>query len=309
MGGFIGASEKGETTTMGRGGSDLTATLVGAAISAEEVQVWKDVDGMLTCDPKILPGGRRLKSISYAEAAAMAQAGARILHPETVTPVIRQRIPIVIRNSRRPNVEGTAIVSWTPPAADPVKCISTKQNLTVLEIPSNTASEAEVTADALENLCQRHDVAIEFSGIAGNTLFLAVKCSDRLESLAHSSDAGLSGLEARVHSNSALITLVGEKINSTPGLLARVVAVLRNFPVVCIPDSESGLKLSLIVPQAAMKQSVELLHREFFDRVDSAVFAETESPAPVLQSTRARTVNIERRLWPLLGSQPIPGQS
>jgi aspartokinase len=145
----------------------------------------------------------------------------------------------------------------------------------VLEIRSNTPGEVEAMAGSLKSLSERHNVPVEFTSSAGNVLFLGVKNSSRLESLAHFEDADLTCLEARVHSDSVLITLVGQGINSTPGVLARAVAVLRNFPVVCIPDSESGLKLSLIVPQAEMKKSIELLHREFFQHVDPTVFVES----------------------------------
>jgi aspartate kinase len=272
MGGFIGATEQGATTTMGRGGSDLTATLIGAGISAEEVQVWKDVDGMLTCDPKVMPGGYRLKTISYAEAAAMAKSGAKLLHPDTVSPVIRQRIPIVIRNSRRPDIEGTSIVPSAQSGTNPVKSISCKQDLTILELQSNMAG-------ILESLCARHNVPVEFSAVTGSSFFLGVKNSTRLESLAASLESDLGCVEARVHSNSAVITLVGQGIISAPGLIGRVVVTLKTVPVVCIPDSESGLKLSLIVPQKVMQRSIELLHREFFQRVDPALFACVTDPA------------------------------
>ena len=104
---------------------------------------------MLTCDPKVMPGGYRLKTISYAEAAAMAKAGAKLLHPETVSPVIRQRIPIVIRNSRRPEIEGTSIVPSAQSGTNPVKCISCKSDLTVLEVRSNMAVFWKACASAI----------------------------------------------------------------------------------------------------------------------------------------------------------------
>src|SRR5580658_8519470 len=109
MGGFIGSTAKGVTTTLGRGGSDLTASLVGAGISADEIQIWTDVDGILTCDPRVLSGGYRLRSVGYEEAAELARLGAKVLHPATVEPAVRQGIPITIRNSRRPELEGTYI--------------------------------------------------------------------------------------------------------------------------------------------------------------------------------------------------------
>ncbi len=115
MGGFIGSTEDGVTTTLGRGGSDFTASIVGAGIGAEEIQIWTDVDGMLTADPTILPGGHRVKTISFAEAAELAYFGAKVLHPATVVPAIEKNIPVLILNSRRPEVPGTRIVSEAVP--------------------------------------------------------------------------------------------------------------------------------------------------------------------------------------------------
>ena len=114
MGGFIGATEDGVATTLGRGGSDYTAAIVGAAIGAEEIQIWTDVDGMLTCDPRLVPDGHCLQSISYGEAEDLAKSGAKVLHPATVAPAVWQRIPIVIRNSRNRGAQGTRIIAESP---------------------------------------------------------------------------------------------------------------------------------------------------------------------------------------------------
>ncbi len=111
MGGFIAANEDGVTTTLGRGGSDYTASIVGAGIGADEIQIWTDVDGMLTADPTVLPGAHRVKVCSFTEAAELAYFGAKVLHPATVLPAIEKNIPVRILNSRRPEVEGTLIVS------------------------------------------------------------------------------------------------------------------------------------------------------------------------------------------------------
>ena len=208
----------------------------------------------------------------------MAKAGARLLHPETVSPLVRQRIPIVIRNSRHPNAEGTSIVATAHSGTNPVKCISAQQDLTVLEIrpvaghPKPSDATGAIAAH-LANLCARHDVPVDFTAVTPHAVFLALKNSAPLESLAYSNDAGLSGIRARVHSHAALITLVGQGIRSAPDLQARVTAALRHIPVVTIPDAESGLKLSLIVPQADMKSAIDLLHRELFASLDAAIFA------------------------------------
>ena len=125
MGGFIASTEDGVTSTLGRGGSDYTASIVGAGIGAEEIQIWTDVDGMLTSDPTILPGGYRVKQCSFAEAAELAYFGAKVLHPATVLPAIEKNIPVRILNSRRPQVEGTLITAEAPQSIepDPLDCV------------------------------------------------------------------------------------------------------------------------------------------------------------------------------------------
>ena len=142
LGGFIAADEQGVTTTLGRGGSDLSASIIGAGVNAEEIQIWTDVDGMLTSDPRIFPNGRRLPEISYAEAAELAHAGAKVLHPDTLAPALKLRIRVVIRNSRRPDRAGTRIRNGVQTQNVPVKSIACLTNLDILEIrPMTTAPE------------------------------------------------------------------------------------------------------------------------------------------------------------------------
>ena len=137
MGGFIGATEEGVTSTLGRGGSDFTAAIVGAGIGAEEIQIWTDVDGMLTADPTVMQGGFRVKTISFAEAAELAYFGAKVLHPATVVPAIEKNIPVRILNSRRPEVEGTLIVRETVHCANVAKSIACKKKITLVNIVSS----------------------------------------------------------------------------------------------------------------------------------------------------------------------------
>ena len=164
MGGFIASSASGATTTIGRGGSDLSASIVGAGISAEEIQIWTDVDGMLTTDPRIGAEFYRLRSLSYEEAAEMARAGAKVLHPDSVAPAIRQRIPIVIRNSRNPQNEGTRIVPGAS-GSGMVKSIACRPDLLVLEVPSN----------ALTQFCDGSGASPEWIGGQEDAAFLAVR--------------------------------------------------------------------------------------------------------------------------------------
>jgi len=273
MGGFIGSTEDGVTTTLGRGGSDLTAAIVGAGISAGEIQIWTDVDGMLTCDPRVLPGGYRLRSLSYEEAAALAKAGAKVLHPDTAMPAVRQRIPLVIRNSRRPEVEGTRIALSAIPCSNPVKSIACQPDLIVLEIRSKQECDYEELAAALGEMCGRYAMPPEFLYQNNETIFLALKSSTRYQNL----PIELEGcIEVRLHPRSAIITLVGEGIDGGSEVAARALVALKQIPVTIISSTRSKLAVSLIVPSAEMHRSVEILHREFFQRIDTTVFAECQ---------------------------------
>src|SRR3954462_14695665 len=136
MGGFIGSTEEGVTTTLGRRGSDFTAAIVGAGIGAEEIQIWTDVDGMLTADPTVMQGGFRVKTISFAEAAELAYFGAKVLHPATVVPAIEKNIPVRILNSRRPEVPGTIITAEGVHCQNAVKSIACKRRITTINIHS-----------------------------------------------------------------------------------------------------------------------------------------------------------------------------
>jgi aspartate kinase len=268
MGGFIGATESGATTTLGRGGSDLTASLVGAGICAEEIQIWTDVDGMLTCDPKLFEAPYRIKSISYGEAAAMAQAGAKVLHPDTIAPAIRQRVPISIRNSRRPEVEGTVIASSVEPCGSPVKSIAVKQGVTVLEMRS--PGGAGVSVENLQQLCERQGISRELLAGAEGAVYLGVKSGERYDRLR----LDMNGcVQVRLHPERAILTLVGP---SEPGadLASRVLAALRNPEAFAI----GGPSLTVVVPQRDLRKSVAALHRELFAQVDRGVFAEVERP-------------------------------
>jgi aspartate kinase len=303
LGGFIGSTKDGVTTTLGRGGSDLTASIVGAGISADEIQIWTDVDGMLTCDPRVFQGGYRLRSLSYQEAAALAGSGARVLHPDTVTPAIRQRIPLVIRNSRRPEMEGTRIVPAVPPCSNPVKAIACKPDLTVLEIrPKDERDPAELAA-ALGEMCARYGMPAEFLCQNERTIFLALKSSTRYRDL----PIELGGcVEVRLHTRSAVLTLVGEGIDGTAEVVARSMAALKQIPVTILSSTRSRLAVSLIVPATEMQRSVEMLHREFFKQIDPVVFAECQSqgvenaqPSSTFTEPGASAAGASRRFRPL----------
>src|SRR6202011_2502293 len=134
MGGFVGANRAAITTTIGRGGSDFSAAIFGAGLGAERIEIWTDVDGILTTDPRICPDARRIKVISFDEAAELAYFGAKVLHPATVLPAIQKNIPVYVLNSRNPSCEGTKITARTPPSKNIFKAIAVKKRITIVDV-------------------------------------------------------------------------------------------------------------------------------------------------------------------------------
>jgi aspartate kinase len=213
MGRFIGATEDAVPTTLGRGGSDYTAAIVGAALAADEIQIWTDVDGMLTCDPRVVSSAHCLRSMSYAEAEQMAMAGASVLHPATVLPAIRQGIPIVIRNSRNPGAAGTRIVRENPCDGTVVMSIACGSGIALLQvIPRN----APVTGDFGREIWDAFQKAgVRFGLIATTSKEISLVVDEA--SLTPEFRTRLGALaEVEVQENRALATLVGHNASRNP---------------------------------------------------------------------------------------------
>ncbi|HTU47327.1 MAG TPA: aspartate kinase [Bryobacteraceae bacterium] len=290
LGGFIGATEDGRATTLGRGGSDLTASIVGAAVNAEEIQVWKDVDGVLTWDPKIKSGGYRLTSVSYEEATELAQAGATILHPETIGPAQRLRIPVIIRNTFRPDGEGTRIGITKIACTNPVKSIVCKTNMTVVELrsPGVNAIAAEYYQE-LERIC-REQKAATLLAVSDEVIYLALD-SGR-------SDPGATFaldrcVEAHVRTGQAIITLVGQT-SKRCNVVAHLCAVLPRRSALILPQDGESCSVRVVVAQEELAACLEILRRTFFTQVDQAFFASIEL-APEQRDTRSPEIASEER--------------
>jgi aspartate kinase len=269
MGGFIGATEDGVTTTLGRGGSDFTASLVGAGIGAEEIQIWTDVDGMLTADPTILPGGHRVKTISFAEAAELAYFGAKVLHPATVIPAVEKNIPVLILNSRRPEVEGTRIVAESVPTTNTVKSIACKRRITLVNIHSTRMLMAHGFLKRIFDVFERLETPVDMVATSEVSVSITIDNPERLPEIC----AELRRFsEVSIEENQAIVCLVGDNIRYTPGVAARVFRSLEPVNIRMISQGASLLNLSLVVAEADLKRAVEALHREFFTQLDPAVF-------------------------------------
>jgi aspartate kinase len=270
MGGFIGATERGVTTTLGRGGSDYSASIVGAGIGAEEIQIWTDVDGMLTADPAVFAGGRRVKICSFAEAAELAYFGAKVLHPATVLPAIEKNIPVRILNSRRPEVEGTLIVSNPPQSRSPIRSIACKRNITLVNIVSTRMLMAHGFLFRIFEVFNRFETPVDMLATSEVSVSLTI---DNTRSLAAIRAELERFAEVTVEEDLAIVCLVGDNLRHCPNAAARAFGALRGIKPHMVSQGASELNISMVVPTSAVACAVESLHQEFFHDPDPESFA------------------------------------
>jgi len=269
MGGFIGSTLEGVTSTLGRGGSDFTASIVGAGINAEEIQIWTDVDGMLTADPTILPGGHRVKIISFAEAAELAYFGAKVLHPSTVIPAVERNIPVLILNSRRPDISGTRIVSETVHCSNAVKSIACKRRIVLVNIHSTRMLMAHGFLRRIFEVFDRHETPVDMVATSEVSVSLTIENTAAMKQICEE----LSEFsEVTMETGQAIVCLVGENIRYTPGVAAKVFNALTGVNIRMISQGASLLNLSVVVAEGDLRQAVEALHVAFFTELDTAVF-------------------------------------
>jgi aspartate kinase len=262
--GFIGSTPTGAPSTLGRGGSDFTAALLGAALQASRVEIWTDVDGLMTADPRIVRSARTLSRASYEEAAELATFGARILHPATALPLVRSGIPIVILNSSRPDRPGTMI---EPEAVleqvgdSPIRSISWKQGITVINIRAPRMLGTYGFLRALFEIFERHETVVDVLASGEVSVSLTIEDRSRLPSLLR--DLGELG-EVWMEEKRAIIAIVGIGLRNTPGLAARVFNAVWPANVEVISQGASSINMTFVVREEDGPDVVRRLHREFF---------------------------------------------
>ncbi len=269
MGGFIGSTLDGVTTTLGRGGSDFTASIVGAGIGAEEIQIWTDVDGMLTADPRILPGGHRVRVCSFDEAAELAYFGAKVLHPATVLPAVEKNIPVLILNSRRPEVEGTRIIAGHVHSTNVVKAIACKKDIVLVNIHSTRMLMAHGFLHRIFEIFDRHETPVDMIATSEVSVSLTVDNARALDAIRRELE---QFAEVSIENGQSIICLVGENIRHTPGVAARVFTALGNINVRMLSQGASRLNISFVVATGDLQSAVRALHEEFFSQLDPTVF-------------------------------------
>ena len=266
LGGFIGSTVTGETTTLGRGGSDYTAALIGAALDAKEIQIWTDVPGVLTADPRLVSHARTVPQLSFEEAAELAYFGAKVLHPKTLHPAIERDIPVRICNSRAQEGGSTLVVGETKKSPQTVKAIAHKTGVTTVQVTSTRMLGAYGFLRALFEIFAEHKTAVDVVTTSEVSVSLSLDDTSALSAIVKQLERLGS---VTVEEKRAIICVVGEGLRSTPGIAARIFSTISDINVSLISQGASRINLTFAVEEDRVRETVARLHKEFFEGSES----------------------------------------
>lgn len=266
MGGYIGATARGVTTTLGRGGSDYSAALVGAAMRADAIEIWTDVDGMLTADPRVVPEARVIRRIGFEEASELASFGAKVLHPLTIAPAVRLGIPVWVLNSRRPEGKGTLITFESP--RRPVTAIAGKTDVTVVRVRSPRMLLTEGFMRTLFGIFESHQTSVDVVATSEVSVSVTIDDASRLEALV--GDLRELG-DVSIERGRGVVAIVGSGMSDAAENMARALRALADFRVHMLSLSATGINLTIVIESDQVTPAMQLLHAEFFPpRTDAA---------------------------------------
>ena len=261
--GYIGATARGLTTTLGRGGSDFSAALYGAALGAGDIQIWTDVEGVLTCDPRVVPEAQPIAELSFAEAAELAAFGAKVLHPATIQPAVEAGIPVTVRHTRRPHGRFTTITAAVR-TGRPITALAQRGPITVLTVTSAHMLNQSGFLASLFQVFSRHKISVDLIATAEVSVSLTVDADAPLDAL-------LEDLAEFAHVGVArdrtIVAIVGEQLKLTPGVTGRAFSALRSINVEMISMGANEINLSFVVKQEDAKAALRALHAALIEGV------------------------------------------
>ena len=257
--GFIASTINGITTTLGRGGSDYTATIIGAALGAEEVQIWTDVNGIMTCDPRLVAEAKTLTEISYKEAQELAYFGARVIHPATIQPAIEKNIPVVVRNTQNPLMQGTRIVQSE--TGKGIKAIAFKKGITVINVISSRMLLAFGFLKKIFEIFEKFRTSVDLISTSEVSVSMTVDNTFSIKSITEElSSVGSVSIEEK----NTIVSLVGSGVWRRPETLSLVFNALKTIPIRMVSLGSSDINLSFVVPDKRADETVQILHSIFF---------------------------------------------
>jgi aspartate kinase len=261
LGGFVGATVEGHTSTLGRGGSDYSGALVGAGIGASEIQIWTDVDGLLTADPRVIRNPRLVSQLSFAEAAELAYFGAKVLHPSTILPAVEQNIPVRILNSWKPDGPGTLITGARSPNRTGLTGLASKRDVTVVDITSTRMLMAYGFLRRVFEVFERFRTAVDVVTTSEVSVSVTV---DDVRHLDQVVEALGEFAEVSVEPHMSLLCAVGDVLQDEPEMGAKVVGVLEEVPIRMISQAASRRNITVVLRQVDLPHAMQRLHEEFF---------------------------------------------
>ncbi len=262
--GFIGRTRGGELTTLGRNGSDFTATIIGAALGAEEVEIWSDVDGIMTADPRLVPGARPLETLSFAEACELAYYGGKVLHPHTLVPAMRKGVPVRALNTFKPEHPGTRIVAEAAPAHGvPLKSIAFKRRQLILSASSPRMLSGPGFLARIFATLARHDIDVDM--VATSEVSVSATTGDE-KGVAKAAAELSPEFETTVERGMSVVCAVGDAIQSTPGVAAEIFGAMKTagVNVRMISQGASKNNVAFVVTDEDVERAVKALHARFF---------------------------------------------
>jgi len=272
--GFIGSTLDGVTTTLGRGGSDYSASILGVAADASRIEIWTDVDGMMTCDPRIVPAAKVIAQVTFQEAAELAYFGAKVLHPLTIKPAVEKSIPVKVLNTMRPDSPGTLIQADLPdsdidPKFDPknvplsqrICAIASKKNITALFISSPRMLMAHGFLAKVFTVFDRHKTSIDLIATSEVSLSITIDSTENLDAIKE--DLAEWG-ELKVMNNTAIVTVVGRQFRGSSGIAGEVFSAMKDINILVISGGASDINLSFLVLNEDADNAVKQLHKHFF---------------------------------------------
>ncbi len=261
LGGFVGATREGVTTTLGRGGSDYSAAIVGSCLGVAEIQIWTDVDGMLTSDPRIVKDPQVVPHISFAEASELAYFGAKVLHPATIQPAVARNIPVRILNSRRPTARGTLVTADRPASDRPLTAVASKQGVTVVDITSTRMLMAHGFLSRLFSVFERFRTPVDVVTTSEVTVSVTVDDARRLAGIV---EALSEFAEVTCEDHMAIVCAVGDGLRRDPHLAARVLASVGDVPLRLVSQAASRRNITFVIREADVTAALTRIDATFF---------------------------------------------
>ncbi len=261
--GFIGATQSGSTTTLGRGGSDYSAAILGLALRVQAIEIWTDVDGMMTCDPRVVPNATVIDEVSFEEASELAYFGAKVLHPLTIRPAVDNNIPVKILNSKNPTHKGTLISNWVNPDLNKalIRAIAFKTGITAIFVSSPKMLMAYGFLAKVFAIFEKYQTSIDLISTSEVSVALTIDDKTYIKQIIED----LSTLaDVSVKENLAIVTVVGRYFRNQSGTAGYVFESLKNINILMISGGASDINLSFVVNDNDVKPAVKLIHDKFF---------------------------------------------